>query len=720
MGWSQNHGRSAKVNADYAKQQGEYAQTEANNVKQFVEDNKTRWLPAVTTVAVRNSTYPNPENGDTVRVTSEAKTYRYVSTTGWVVTDIYDATAIDQVTTQLDENAMKVAGEYNIMEFVGDNKVIDFNVINRAINLVPEGAILKFPTNEYSFDSIVINKSVVIDLQNSEIETTTNNKTIFEVKGTQSEINYQLASNVKRGSKKVYLTTSPSDINVGDLILLRDDAPRATDGNPDMNMETHLVSAVNLVENSITLKDFVRLPKEVSSVSNVYKLIPVENVLIRNAKLKIKEGSTFGRCIYADSTKNLKLSNVATTRSAGSSVLVERSYNFTLDIFEFSDPQVTGSGQGYGVQLFKGVNNFTISNGTGINMRHTFDNNSGYDGVVSNVKAVGNVGACFLISHNGWASDITFRDCSNHGGVGSGFQISAQGLVDPYSQPHYNIRLENCYSQIDTLALNQYQSGIRFDTPVKGSSIVNYTAIMDDGSLIAGNTNKTGIMFKPIDNSLVIRDVNIFGFDTPISASETIDKSTTDDTSLLIMENINIKNCVNAFLNNRGTGKRVTISSFTVKNATTSIFRFTFGDFKELTIRNVTILDSPNIQYVFPNITPNPVGLTGKVENISYNALPSGNLNLVGNKILSKTDVYVQSKNMTLFVTSNEDVTLSSSYMPTGIVEGEIFTIYNNGIFKITLPTTSIVVYKAGTSIILSPTNKFIRLQWYAGKWYEL
>ena len=109
MGWSKNHGRSAKVNADYAKQQGEYAQTEANKVAQFVEDNKTRWLPAVATVAARNSAYPNPENGDTVRVTSEAKTYRYVSPTGWVVTDIYDATAIDQVTKQLAQTKKQAA-----------------------------------------------------------------------------------------------------------------------------------------------------------------------------------------------------------------------------------------------------------------------------------------------------------------------------------------------------------------------------------------------------------------------------------------------------------------------------------------------------------------------------------------------------------------------------------------------------------------------------------
>lgn len=108
MAWSKDKGTIAKVNADYAKVQGDYAKTEANKVERFVEDNKTKWLPAVATVAARNSAYPNPEHGDTVRVTSEAKTYRYVSPTGWVVTDIYDASAIDQVAQQLAHIEMQV------------------------------------------------------------------------------------------------------------------------------------------------------------------------------------------------------------------------------------------------------------------------------------------------------------------------------------------------------------------------------------------------------------------------------------------------------------------------------------------------------------------------------------------------------------------------------------------------------------------------------------
>lgn len=77
------------------------AQTAATNAQQVADDNQTRFLEAVSTVVLRDSTYPEPKHGDTVRVTSEAKTYRYERDAGWVVTDAYNPTAIDDVSSQL-------------------------------------------------------------------------------------------------------------------------------------------------------------------------------------------------------------------------------------------------------------------------------------------------------------------------------------------------------------------------------------------------------------------------------------------------------------------------------------------------------------------------------------------------------------------------------------------------------------------------------------------
>lgn len=80
------------------------AQTAAAYATQVAESNVTTFLPAVATVEERDTTYPTPSQGDVVRVTSEAKTYRYVAGTGWVITDAYDATAIDGLASDLAQN----------------------------------------------------------------------------------------------------------------------------------------------------------------------------------------------------------------------------------------------------------------------------------------------------------------------------------------------------------------------------------------------------------------------------------------------------------------------------------------------------------------------------------------------------------------------------------------------------------------------------------------
>jgi hypothetical protein len=84
---------------------GEHAKLQGDRAEQIADENKTRFLNAVTTVASRDSTYDNPTHGDTVRVTEEARSYRYVTGIGWVVTDEYNPTAIDEVNAQLAETA---------------------------------------------------------------------------------------------------------------------------------------------------------------------------------------------------------------------------------------------------------------------------------------------------------------------------------------------------------------------------------------------------------------------------------------------------------------------------------------------------------------------------------------------------------------------------------------------------------------------------------------
>lgn len=75
--------------------------------RQVAAENKTRFLPAVDTVTTRDANYPAPLHGDTIRVTSEAKTYRFVDGSGWVVTDAYNPTVIDNLTAQMAQKAQQ-------------------------------------------------------------------------------------------------------------------------------------------------------------------------------------------------------------------------------------------------------------------------------------------------------------------------------------------------------------------------------------------------------------------------------------------------------------------------------------------------------------------------------------------------------------------------------------------------------------------------------------
>jgi hypothetical protein len=102
--FASEQGTFAQTQGTFAQEQGDYALEKGDYAKQVGDDNKTNFLTAVATVTERDTNYPTPAHGDTVRVTSEAKSYRYVQGSGWVVTDVYNPTAIDEVNAQLAEN----------------------------------------------------------------------------------------------------------------------------------------------------------------------------------------------------------------------------------------------------------------------------------------------------------------------------------------------------------------------------------------------------------------------------------------------------------------------------------------------------------------------------------------------------------------------------------------------------------------------------------------
>ena len=108
MAWQKDQGKYAKQAGDEALLQAKNAKLAVTDAQKAIElaegvayENKTRWLGAVSTITERDSRYPNPKHGDTVKVTGIATAFRFVTGSGWVVTDEYDPTVIGALAAEL-------------------------------------------------------------------------------------------------------------------------------------------------------------------------------------------------------------------------------------------------------------------------------------------------------------------------------------------------------------------------------------------------------------------------------------------------------------------------------------------------------------------------------------------------------------------------------------------------------------------------------------------
>lgn len=151
MGWSIDNSQVAAEAAEAAEAERllTKAEREATEVVRLEtlavkEANKTKYLPSVATVALRNSTYPNPSNGDTVKVTGDSSMYRFQTGTGWVKTDEYNPTAIDNVTALLADKANATTSTVNLYvnPSTGNDSnigtsVLPFKTIQKAIDSLP-------------------------------------------------------------------------------------------------------------------------------------------------------------------------------------------------------------------------------------------------------------------------------------------------------------------------------------------------------------------------------------------------------------------------------------------------------------------------------------------------------------------------------------------------------------------------------------------------------
>lgn len=377
-----------------------------------------------------------------------------------------------------------------------DGETNDRGRFTRAIADVLPGGILTVPNGRYAADSLFVDKSISIEFEGDAIiESVDVNKDILTIQGSRESAHYSLQSAVNRGDRVITLHTPPSNYQVGDMIVLTDQTVRAGDGQTDVNTEVHEIAAIHGAQ--ITLRDFVRLPKVVSEV-NVYKVLPLENVSIKNFSYRLKEPSTSGRGLFFEYVRNVVIEGLRAYRGAGSAIQMRKAIYALVKKFQIRQPQVTGSGQGYGVQFYGGCNCIVVKEGYTVECRHAIDFEGTHDAVVEHVFDYNSKGAAFVMSHNGWTSDITFTNCHTRNTMGTGFVCDSQGFSNPLNCTFYNFQVIDC----SAVTNNTSNAGVYWYSPCKNSVVRGFKARYLKAAGEVGILGNAGIRCYPAKNGL--------------------------------------------------------------------------------------------------------------------------------------------------------------------------------------------------------------------------
>ncbi|WP_339201715.1 hypothetical protein [Peribacillus sp. FSL P2-0133] len=608
----------------------------------------------------------------------------------------------DAFDRSLIQTERKLKGTVNAFEFSFNGQITTQSVLD-AVSVSEEGTEIKFPKGDYAFDPMVLNKGVWLNFSGSQL---INKGTgdLFTFKGGISEVTYSLSIPAKRKDRVLRLNAQVKDIAAGDLILLKDDTVRHYDGLPDINSEVHEV--LHVQGNIITLRDFVRLPKRVSLI-NVTRISPLINPAVIHAEF-LNGGVGF------EYTRGAKVEQFQVMNHVNAAVSFISSYDCRLSGFAFSKPASTAAGLGNGVLGMKGTMRMLVQNGIGADLRHTVDCGGVFDGLVDNVHALNNTSSQFVMSHNGYDSDQTYRNCKSYGGKTYGFQTSAQGVPDPSKLTHYGFRIIDCDVQTekdDPL----YQYAIRLSSPVKESFIENFTAVYDDGSK-ASSGNNAGISLFPVDNDLSINNADIRGYKDGVFIYRHTNVESTDNESVLKIDGLKVTNAYNAIVNSYGFNKRFSLRGLDAINILQYIFRMGEGSFDYLNISDVTITNSLARLFIIQ-----PIGGENRINGYI------GEINKPVHKPVTMTSGYKLSfdemfinQNHVVELTSTRDVMPAQYPIRDGIIEGQRLTLFYSGHHSVQINWTTRLRTKDEKNILLNKNRRYLHLIWMKDSWYEV
>ena len=471
----------------------------------------------------------------------------------------------------------------------------------------------------------------------------------------------------------------------------------------------------------IVLKDWVRLPKRVSRHKNAYKINPLKEVRVENFSYRLKEGSTKGFGILAFNMDRFCIRGLKGERGAESAVQVQRSMNVIVEDFCLKDPQVTGSGQGYGIQFYGGNRGIVIRNGYTSRMRHSIDFEGTFDAWVENVVDEKGKGASFMISHNGWCSDITFSHCRSIDSYSSGFVAEAQGVKDPYELKHYNIQILHCDWQRARRLTEPvcYGYGIWLKAPATGE-IMHFKAVCGDGDMPSVFQDNGAIRLLPTCNDLSIKHVTAEGLRRGVLIAHPSARPEEEYQGKLVFYDIRLRKCRTGFLVNDGERKRVFLYELKMDQIDSWLFEGNGrGSYEKFVLDGLEVSRShkAGLMQFRPQAAHGSV-LQGKIARIVSDQ--SGAFHsLKKNWSLTLSDCLLKGDGETIRFSGKIKDSCAQG-IPDGIVEGQRLLLVSTSPDTFTIFSDNILCRDEERGITLSPARPSALLIWREKKWIHV
>ena len=266
------------------------------------------------------------------------------------------------------------------------------------------GQTIQFEYNKtYKGNFSITGKSINVDFNYCKLQPVVGNVGAFVIQGSlENSIN--VIGNPKWNDIS-FEAANVNGLNMGDLILMKDESVRPADGLIDQNKEVFKIR--NIEGNIIHVEGTIRSTFMTGQVT-FRKINKIDNVIINNAIFIDTEVNEFP-LLWIRYTENVIVNNVKVFDFFGNGLRLDSCYGGNITNIYGIKPRAVASGQGYGVAINDSKNLYS-NNIHGEATRHVVDYKCSYDCMLENVYETDGKSAPVVLAHNGFGGYISVNN----------------------------------------------------------------------------------------------------------------------------------------------------------------------------------------------------------------------------------------------------------------------------------------------------------------------